>query len=57
MKNLRNIFALFILFVASVSMYSCDAEVTIDDPQSEKIDDSLSKTGNEGNQVDGRDDG
>ena len=55
MKNLRNIFALFILLVASVSMYSCDSEVTIDDPQSEKIDDSLNKTGEEGNEVDERD--
>jgi len=57
MKNLRNIFALFILLVASVSMYSCDADVTIDDPQSEKIDDSLNKTGVEGNDDDDRDDG
>ena len=56
MKNLRNIFALFILFVASVSIYSCDAEVIIDDPQSEKIDDSFNKTGTEGNEADGRDD-
>ena len=57
MKNLRNIFAVFILLVASVSMYSCDADVTIDDPQSEKIDDSLNKTGVEGNDDDDRDDG
>ena len=56
MKNLRNIFALVILLVASVSMYSCDSEVTIDDPQSEKIDDSLNKTGEESNEVDDRDD-
>lgn len=51
MKNLKNIFALFILFTLTVTMYSCDADVTIDDPQSEKIED-LSKTGNEGNEVD-----
>ena len=48
MKNLRNIFALFILLVASVSMYSCDSEVTIDDPQTEK-------TGDEGNEDEERD--
>jgi len=57
MKNLRNIFALVILLVASVSMYSCDSEVTIDDPQSEKIDDSFNKTGEEGNETADRPDG
>jgi len=56
MRNLKNIFALFILLVASVSMYSCDSDAIIDDTQSEKIDD-YSKTGDEGNEVDDRDNG
>jgi hypothetical protein len=51
MKNLRNLFALFILFTLTVTLYSCDSDVTIDDPQSEKIED-LSKTGDEINEVD-----
>ncbi len=50
MKNLKNIFALFILFTLTVTFYSCDSDATIGDLQSEKIED-LSKTGNEGNEV------
>ena len=50
MKTLRNIFALFVLTSA---MYSCDSEVTLDDPQSEKIEsiETISaETGNQNNQ-------
>jgi len=54
MRNLKNIFALFILLVASVSMYSCDSDAIIDDTQSEKIDD-YSKTGEEENSTVERD--
>jgi len=56
MKNLKNIFALFILLIASVSMYSCDADTTIDDPQSEKIEDISKDTGNQSNEVDDSED-
>jgi len=55
MKNLKNIFALFILLVASVSMYSCDSTVTIDDPKADTIEDSSAKTGDEGNETVERD--
>jgi len=51
MKNLKNIFALFILLVASASMYSCDSDLTIDDPKSEKIEDISKDTGNQGNPI------
>ncbi len=54
MKNLRNIFALLVLTVA---IYSCDSTVTIDDPKTETIEDVSSKTGEEENQDDDRDDG
>jgi hypothetical protein len=50
MKTLRNIFALFVLTTA---MYSCDSEVTLDDPQSEKIEsiETISaETGDQGSQ-------
>ncbi len=46
MKNLRNLFALLIVTVA---LYSCDSNVTVDDPKSETIEEVSSKTGNEGN--------
>ncbi|MCF6348874.1 MAG: hypothetical protein L3J20_11335 [Flavobacteriaceae bacterium] len=51
MKNFKNIFVLFIILIASVSMYSCDADVTIDDPQSEKNEDISKGTGNQSNEV------
>ncbi len=54
MKNLKNIFVLLILTVA---IYSCDSTVTIDDPKSETIEDISAKTGDEGNEVDDRDNG
>lgn len=54
MKNLRNIFALFVLTVA---FYSCTSDVTVTDPQSETIEDISSKTGNESNEDDGRGEG
>ena len=46
MKNLRNV---FVLILFAVALYSCDSEVTIDDPKSDTIEDVSSKTGNEGN--------
>ncbi len=51
MKNFKNIFALFILLIASVSMYSCDSDATLDDLQSEKIEDLSKDTGNQGNEI------
>lgn len=53
MKNLRNLFA---LLVVTVALYSCDSSVTIDDPKSETIEEVSTKTGNQDNEVDGRDD-
>ena len=47
MKTLRNIFALFVLTTA---MYSCDSEVTLDDPQSEKIESIETISAETGNQ-------
>lgn len=51
MKNLRNIFAL-LLFVVAIS--SCDSTVTIDDPNSETIEEITTKTGDQGNEEDDR---
>jgi predicted component of type VI protein secretion system len=53
MKNLRNIFALLILTVA---FYSCDSTVSIDDPDTETTVQVTTKTGEEGNDGDIRDD-
>jgi len=51
MKNLRNIFALLVLTVA---LYSCDSEVTIDDPKSETIENISADTGDQSNPIDER---
>ncbi len=51
MKNLRNICAVLIL---SLAFYSCDSDVTIDDPKNETIEDVDMKTGDEGNEPDDR---
>lgn len=47
MKKLRNILALLVLTVA---FYSCDSNVTIDDPETETIVDVTTKTGEEANE-------
>jgi len=52
MKTLRNIFTLLVLTVA---FYSCDSTVTVDDPKTETIEDTTTKTGNESNEVDEKD--
>lgn len=54
MKNLKIIFALFIL---STALYSCDSTVTVDDPKNETIEEVSTKTGSQGNEVDDRDNG
>ena len=51
MKNLRNLFALLIF---TVVFYSCDSTVTIDDPNSETVEVIDTKTGDEGNETEGR---
>jgi len=53
MKNLKKIFALLLLAVA---LYACDSTVTINDPNTETIEEINTKTGSEGNETDGRDD-
>ncbi len=52
MKNLKK---LFVLLVVTVALYSCDADITIDDPKAETIEDVSAKTGNQGNDDDDRD--
>ena len=53
MKNLRSI---FVLALFSLALFSCDSDVSIEDPKSEtEVVDT--KTGNEGNEVDDRDNG
>lgn len=37
MKNLRTLFALLTVLIASSVLTSCDKEVTIDDPKSEAV--------------------
>ena len=51
MKNLRNIFALLILTVA---LYSCDSTVSIDNPETETIEEINTKTGDQANEGDER---
>ena len=54
MQNLKNILALLVL---SLALYSCDAEVTMDNPQAEAIE-TLAEDGpgDQDNDVDDRDD-
>jgi len=47
LKNLRNV---FVLILFAIALYSCDSEVTIDDPKSDTIEDVPSKTGDQGNE-------
>lgn len=56
MKILRNI---IVLFVLTSAFYSCDADVTIaDDTKKETVkEDVNAKTGEEGNETEGRDEG
>ena len=51
MKNLRNLFA---LLVFTVVISSCDSTVTLDDPNSETIEEVTTKTGDEGNETEER---
>lgn len=50
MKNFKNILALVVL---SIAFYSCDAEVTMDNPQAETI--AEDGPGDQGNDIDERD--
>ncbi len=52
MKNLKK---LFVLLILTVALYSCDADITIDDPKTETIEDVSAKTGEENNDDDERD--
>ena len=49
MKNLKNTFALLAVFVLTVGIYSCDSDVTLDDPQTQTIEDISADTGDQGN--------
>lgn len=50
MKNLKNTFALFAILVLTVGLYSCDSDVSIDDPQTQTIEDISADTGDQGNE-------
>tara|TARA_R110002073_G_scaffold72537_1_gene177693 strand:- start:727632 stop:727817 length:186 start_codon:yes stop_codon:yes gene_type:complete len=59
MKNLKNI---LVLVVITVALYSCNSDVTIDDPKTETIenispDTGIVATGNEGNEEETRGEG
>lgn len=47
MKNLKNIFALLAVFVLTVGLYSCDSDVTLDDPQNQTIENISADTGDQ----------
>ena len=55
MKNLKNTFALLAVFVLTFGMYSCDSDVSIDDPQTETIENISADTGNQSNETTERD--
>ena len=55
MKNVKNIFALLAVFVLTVGLYSCDSDVSIDDPQTETIENISADTGDQGNDSQERD--
>lgn len=52
MKNLRNIFALFILATA---LFSCDADVSIDDPKGDNLETISADNDGNGNSTEERD--
>lgn len=54
MKNFKKLM-LCLLFITV--MTACESEVTIDDPKSETTEEVTSKTGNQGNGDDDRDNG
>jgi len=49
MKNLKNTFAILAVFVLTTGLYSCDADVSIDDPQTETIENISADTGDQSN--------
>lgn len=51
MKNLKTMIAIFVL---SFALYSCDSELSVDDPQTQNTEDVIIKTGEEGNETDDR---
>lgn len=55
MKNVKNIFALLAVFVFTVGLYSCDSDVSIDDPKTETIENISADTGDQGNDTSQRD--
>jgi len=55
MKNLKNTFALLAVFVLTVGLYSCDSDVTLDDPQTQTIENISADTGDQGNESAERD--
>ncbi len=54
MKNLKNTFALLAVLVLTVGLYSCDSDVTLDDPQTQTIENISADTGDQGNESQGR---
>ena len=54
MKNLRTI---FVLALFSIALFSCDSDVSVEEPKSETLEEVSTKTGNQGNEVDDRDNG
>ena len=55
MKNVKKIFALLAVFVFTVGIYSCDSDVSIDDPKTETIENISADTGDQGNETSQRD--
>ena len=54
MKNLKNTFALLAVLVLTVGLYSCDSDVTLDDPQNQTIENISADTGDQSNESQGR---
>ncbi len=55
MKNLKNTFALLAVLVLTVGLYSCDSDVTLDDPQNQTIENISADTGDQGDSTTQRD--
>jgi len=55
MKNLKNTFAFLAVFVLTVGFYSCDSDVTLDDPQTQTIENISADTGDQGDGTTQRD--
>ena len=55
MKTLKNVITILAITLFTAGLYSCDADVTIDDPNADTIENVSADTGEQGNDPTERD--